>query len=108
MLLVCWPQSTTLAQMGIPTPLPQKEQQKAAAENESTGVLPNYPQIVDITASTGIHFEHLSSPEAKFSGSDCCATAERASEQASMTVMRTNRILVLRWTHHFARKLLAT
>jgi len=66
MLLVCWPQSTTLAQMGIPTPLPQKEQQKAAAENESTGVLPNYPQIVDITASTGIHFEHLSSPEAKF------------------------------------------
>src|SRR6476646_10077969 len=66
MLLVCWPQSTTLAQMGIPTPLPQKEQQKAAAENESTGVLPNYPQIVDMTASTGIHFEHLSSPEAKF------------------------------------------
>jgi len=26
----------------------------------------NYPQLVDITASTGIHFEHLSSPEAKF------------------------------------------
>ena len=24
------------------------------------------PQLVDITASTGIHFEHLSSPEQKF------------------------------------------
>ena len=24
------------------------------------------PQLIDITASTGIHFEHLSSPEQKF------------------------------------------
>ena len=26
----------------------------------------NYPRLVDITASTGIHFEHLSSPEQRF------------------------------------------
>jgi hypothetical protein len=59
-------QAAALAQMGNPTPLPRKEQEKAAAENAATGTLANYPQLVDITASTGIHFEHLSSPEAKF------------------------------------------
>ncbi len=52
--------------MGTPTPLSAAERQKAAAEREETGPVPNYPQLVDITASTGIHFEHLSSPEAKF------------------------------------------
>jgi enediyne biosynthesis protein E4 len=57
---------TAMAQMGIPTPLPTQERDKAAAELEASGVLPNYPQLVDITASTGIQFEHLSSPEAKF------------------------------------------
>lgn len=55
-----------MAQMGTPTPLPRKEQEKAAAENAASGTLPNYPQMVDITAATGIHFEHLSSPEARF------------------------------------------
>ena len=55
-----------LAQMGVSTPLPLSEQQKAAAEREASGRIPNYPQLVDITASTGIEFEHLSSPEAKF------------------------------------------
>ncbi len=58
--------AAALAQMGNPTPLPRKEQEKAAAENAAIGTLANYPQLVDITASTGIHFEHLSSPEAKF------------------------------------------
>jgi enediyne biosynthesis protein E4 len=58
--------ATTVAQMGNPTPLPRKEQEKAAAEKAATGALPNYPQLTDITASTGIHFDHLSSPEAKF------------------------------------------
>ena len=52
--------------MGTPTPLPRKEQEKAAAEKVTTGTLTNYPKLVDITASTGIRFEHLSSPEAKF------------------------------------------
>src|ERR1017187_10022499 len=53
-------------QMGTSTPLSPAERQKAAAERQATGALPNYPQLVDITASTGINFEHLSSPEAKF------------------------------------------
>ena len=55
-----------MGQMGTPTPLSAAEREKAAAEREARGVLPNYPQLVDITASTGIHFEHRSSPEAKF------------------------------------------
>ena len=54
------------AQMGTPTPLPPKEREKAEAEKAAGGPLPNYPTLVDITASTGIQFEHLSSPEAKF------------------------------------------
>jgi len=64
-LLVLWLHSAS-AQMGTPTPLPRKEQEKAAAEKGTTGTLTNYPKLVDITASTGIRFEHLSSPEAKF------------------------------------------
>jgi len=52
--------------MGTPTPLSPEERKKAAEERLATGPVPNYPQLVDITASTGIHFEHLSSPEAKF------------------------------------------
>lgn len=54
------------AQMGTPTPLPPAERQKAEAESKSSAALANYPKLVDITASTGIRFEHLSSPEAKF------------------------------------------
>jgi hypothetical protein len=55
------------AQMGTNTPLPAKEREKAEAEKKVAGTpLPNYPKLVDLAASTGIHFEHLSSPEAKF------------------------------------------
>jgi enediyne biosynthesis protein E4 len=54
------------AQMGVATPLSEAERQKAVAEKEAHGVLANYPQLVDITASTGIAFEHQSSPEARF------------------------------------------
>jgi enediyne biosynthesis protein E4 len=54
------------AQMGTPTPLSPAERQKAEAERIATGPVPNYPQLVDITKSTGIHFEHRSSPESKF------------------------------------------
>ena len=43
-----------------------EERAKAEAERKASGTLANYPKLVDITASTGIHFEHLSSPEAKF------------------------------------------
>jgi len=54
------------AQMGTATPLSAAERAKAAAEARATGPLPGYPQLVDITAETGVHFDHRSSPEAKF------------------------------------------
>lgn len=63
---VLWLHAVSLAQMGTATPLSPKEREKAEAERNATGELPNYPKLIDITASTGIHFEHLSSPEAKF------------------------------------------
>jgi hypothetical protein len=65
LLFIC-ASTSVIGQMGTPTPLSAEERKKAAAERETTGQLPDYPQLVDITASTGIHFEHLSSPEAKF------------------------------------------
>ena len=40
------------------------ETAKAAAEKDTVGAA--YPELVDITASTGIRFEHLSSPEQKY------------------------------------------
>jgi hypothetical protein len=52
--------------MGSPMPLSRAEQEKAEAEKQARAPLPNYPRLVDITASTGIHFQHLSSPEARF------------------------------------------
>jgi hypothetical protein len=57
---------TMSAQMGTPTPLPAAEREKAAAESRAAGQLADYPLLADITASTGIHFQHLSSPEAKY------------------------------------------
>ena len=65
LLLLC-ASAAAMGQMGTPTPLSAEERKKAAAEREATGPVPDYPQLVDITASTGIKFEHLSSPEAKF------------------------------------------
>lgn len=65
-LLLLGASAAAMAQMGNATPLSAEERQKAAAERQATGVIANYPQLVDITASTGINFEHLSSPEAKF------------------------------------------
>ena len=53
-------------QMGTPSPLSPAERQKAEAERTATGQVPNYPQLVDITKSTGISFDHKSSPEGKF------------------------------------------
>jgi hypothetical protein len=54
------------AQMGTPTPLPAGQAEKAAKEQAVTSPLPDYPRLVDITDSTGIHFDHRSSPEAKY------------------------------------------
>ncbi len=53
-------------QMGTPTPLSPAERQKAEAERAATGPVPNYPQLADITKSTGISFDHRSSPEGKY------------------------------------------
>jgi hypothetical protein len=55
----------------MPSPLAQPAQTrqgsaKGPAANRASGSTADYPQLVDITASTGIQFEHLSSPEQKF------------------------------------------
>jgi enediyne biosynthesis protein E4 len=63
-ILFSAPQVT--AQMGTATPLSPEERAKAQAERTATAPVPDYPQLVDITHSTGIRFEHLSSPEGKF------------------------------------------
>jgi hypothetical protein len=44
----------------------QRENASAPAEKVPSGEARTYPELVDITASTGIQFEHLSSPEQKF------------------------------------------
>ena len=57
-----------LAQMPPSTTAASPPQQSGAKAqpDKSTDPTQNYPELVDITASTGIHFEHLSSPEQKF------------------------------------------
>lgn len=65
-IAILWLHAASVAQMGTPTPLPPKEREKAEAEKKASAVLSNYPKLVDITALTGIHFDHRSSPEAKF------------------------------------------
>lgn len=65
-LLLMAGDARAIGQMGTPTPLSSEERSKAAAERQASGQIANYPQLVDITASTGIRFEHKSSPEAKF------------------------------------------
>ena len=65
-IAMLWFHEASVAQMGTPTPLPPKEREKAEAEKKARAVLSDYPKLVDITASTGIHFDHRSSPEAKF------------------------------------------
>ena len=64
--------SVVLLAMGQAHPSVSAPQNKAKSSPKSgaeNGVDPSnqtYPELVDITASTGIHFEHLSSPEQKF------------------------------------------
>jgi hypothetical protein len=58
--------SVAAGQMGVATPLSEAERQKAAEESKANGPLANYPKLVDITESTGIKFEHIASPDAKF------------------------------------------
>src|SRR5882724_6298705 len=40
--------------------------QNTTVQPAASGIAASYPELVDITASTGIQFEHLSSPEQKF------------------------------------------
>ncbi|MDR3739481.1 MAG: CRTAC1 family protein [Terracidiphilus sp.] len=65
-VLVLASAACALAQMGTATPLSPEERARAEAESKATGPVPGYPQLVDITAQTGIRFDHKSSPEAKF------------------------------------------
>jgi hypothetical protein len=65
LLLLCLSRAVA-GQMGTPSPLSPVERQKAEAEEAETGPVPNYPQLIDITGSTGIRFEHKSSPEGRF------------------------------------------
>jgi hypothetical protein len=44
----------------------QQESANAPAAKESSEEASSYPELMDITASTGIQFEHLSSPEQKY------------------------------------------
>src|SRR6476620_6134190 len=53
------PPSTTAAP-------PQQQSGAKSQSDKQAGPTQSYPELVDITASTGIHFEHLSSPEQKF------------------------------------------
>ena len=47
-------------------PVTQPGSVKSPAQSTASGAERSYPQLVDITASTGIQFEHLSSPEQEF------------------------------------------
>ena len=47
-------------------PVSQHAPSKAAVGQRVQGGASKAPQLVDITASTGIHFEHLASPEQKY------------------------------------------
>jgi enediyne biosynthesis protein E4 len=52
--------------MGTPRSPSPSERPKTIAEKGVSSPLPNYAQLVDITASTGIHFNHLSAPDKKY------------------------------------------
>jgi hypothetical protein len=47
-------------------PLAQPRNSDALSKNESREAVRSYPELVDITPSTGIEFDHVSSPEQKF------------------------------------------
>jgi hypothetical protein len=47
-------------------PAGRREGTKTATSSRSTAGVGKGPQLVDITASTGIHFEHLSSPDQRY------------------------------------------
>jgi hypothetical protein len=52
--------------VGMAQTKPASPQTNRATKSSSSNTEIHYPQLVDITASTGIQFEHISSPEQKF------------------------------------------
>ena len=66
-LLSCLP--AAIGQTEIPRAqpaVPENAGSALSAKSETVGLPSRYPQLVDITASTGIQFVHVSSPEQKF------------------------------------------
>ena len=68
LLILCLiPSGTGQAQSSYPQQAEaQHESAEGLADRTANGPAGSYPELVDITASTGIQFEHLSSPEQKF------------------------------------------
>src|SRR5260370_16790061 len=66
---VCFPAVCSLYSQLPAKPKPQKPAATSARSSARTAdysAAGSLPQLVDITASTGIHFEHLSSPEQRY------------------------------------------
>ena len=68
LLILCLiPSGTGQAQSSYPQQAEaQHESAEGLADRTANGPAGSYPELVDITASTGIQFEHLSSPEQRF------------------------------------------
>lgn len=52
--------------MGVPGEVLGPDMPRYANDGVEVPNVPGYPELIDITASTGIQFEHLSSPEQKY------------------------------------------
>src|SRR5258708_28441298 len=63
-LAVCWFYPQPPAKPKPQKPTATSAQSSARTADSSTAS--SFPQLVDITASTGVHFEHLSSPEQRY------------------------------------------
>ena len=60
-----WSAGQTKPPIAGPSPAQQSDAMPSA-DKDAKGASENYPELVDIATSTGIKFEHLSSPEQKF------------------------------------------
>jgi hypothetical protein len=60
-----WSAGQTKPPIAGPSPAQQSDAMPSA-DKDAKGASENYPDLLDITTSTGIKFEHLSSPEQKF------------------------------------------
>jgi len=62
----CWQTALIGAAILLHFTVVSSAQASAQATGPPLPALSNYPQLVDVTGSTGIHFEHLSSPDQKY------------------------------------------